>query len=93
MFFVTTSKILMRLNVAFLESLQRENVLIVFIFHETFVPVNKEHSFRPYNSLIFTRYERATVGNSLHVRSKFMCLIMTSNELMQYVYVTSHYVL
>ena len=72
----------------FLESLQPENVF-VFIFHETFVLVNCEHSCKPYNSLIFTWYERAAVGNSLHVRSNFWCLIMTSTKLMQYVCVTS----
>ena len=56
-FLITTSKILMRFNVLFLEGLQPQNV---FIFHETFVQVNSEHSSRSYNSLIFTWHERAT---------------------------------
>ena len=37
---------------------------------------------------LITWYERATVGNSLHVRSNFWCLIMASTKLMQYLYIT-----
>ena len=40
-------------------------------------------------SLIFTWYERAPLGNSLHVRSNFWCLIMTLIKFMQHVYVAS----
>ena len=39
----------------------------------------------------FTWYERATVSNSLHVRSNFRCLIMASTKLMQYM--SRHYFL
>ena len=59
MFFIATSKILMRFNVVFFGNFTAVECFYVLLFHETFVPVNGEHSSRRYNSLIFTRYERA----------------------------------
>ena len=64
MFFITC-KILIRLNVAFGKFTAAESY--AFIFHETFVPVNGKTPPDVHNSLILTWYERATVGNSLHV--------------------------
>ena len=61
MFFVT-SKIFFRLNAVFGKFATAECYAV--IFHETFVP-NTPPDF--HNSLIFTWYERATLGNSLHV--------------------------
>ena len=79
----------MRLNVVLFEKFTARECFYVFIFHGIFVLVNCEHSSTRYNSVIFTWYERTAVGNSLHVRSNFWCLIMTSTKLMQYVCVTS----
>ena len=71
-FLITISKILMRLHVVFMESLQPQNVLVIFLFsmkHSYLLTLNTPPDV--YNSLIFTWYERATAGNSLHVRSNF----------------------
>ena len=73
----------MRLNVVFLGNFTVAECFFVFIFHETFVSVNGEHSsrlFSRYNSLMFTWYERATVDNSLHVMTSTK---LTSTKLMQ----------
>ena len=83
----------MRLNVVvlllllFLESLQPQNVLMMFLFfvkHSHLLTVNTHPDV--YSSLISTWYERATVDNSLHVRRT-----SSSTKLMQYVYVTSFF--
>ena len=75
MFFMT-SKNLMRLNAVFWKVYSRR---MFFLF-----TWNIRNIF-----LIFTWYERATVGNSLHVRNNFWCVTMTSAKLMQHVYVAS----
>ena len=68
----------------FLDSLQWQNVMFLFSMkHSYLLTANTPPDV--HNSLIFTWYERATVGNSLHVWSNFCCLIMTSTKLMQYV--------
>ena len=67
----------MRLNVAFCEDLQPQNVIIFFILHQTFKQF----------SLIFIWYEGATVDNSMHVKRNFCCPFSVPTKLMYYVYV------
>ena len=76
MFFTRTSKILMRLNAVFFvcEGLQLQNALIMFLFSMYLLTVKTTQDVN--NSFRFLRYERATVGNSLRVKSNFWCLIM-----------------
>ena len=72
-----------------MEGLQPQNVLIMFLFsmkHWDLLSVETNQVINNY--LNFTLYERTTVGNYLHVKSNFWCLIMASTKLMQYVYVT-----
>ena len=45
-FLITTSKILMRFNVCFFGRFTAAECFYVFIFRETFVHVNNEHSSR-----------------------------------------------
>ena len=74
MFFIT-SKILMRLNIVFfLESLQQQNVLMFLFTMKYLYLLTANAPPDVNNSLIFTWYEKATAGNSLHIRSNF-CLI------------------
>ena len=73
--------------VVVLESLQPQNVLMMFLFlvkHSHLLTVNTRPDFN--SSLISTWYERATVDNFLHVRRT-----SSSTKLMQYVYVTSFF--
>ena len=89
--FLITSKILMILNVVFLEILLLQNVLR-FLFsmkHSHLLTANTPPDVN--SSLIFTWYKRATVDNSLHVRRNFWCLIMALFKLMQYAYVMSFF--
>ena len=61
--FLRASKNLMRPN-AFFESLQPQNVLMMFLF-----------SMKHLQKLIFTLCERATIADSLHVWRNFWCLL------------------
>ena len=87
MFFIT-SKILMRFNVVF-SKVYSHSLWCFFIFMEDSYPLTASTRPDVHISLIFTWYERAPLGNSLHVRSNFWCLIMTLIKFMQHVYVAS----
>ena len=85
MFFITTSKTLMKFKAAFLEGLHPQNALMfLFSMKHSYVLTAKTTP-DVNNSLIFTWCERATLGKSLHSRSNFRCLIMTSTNLIQFV--------
>ena len=71
-FIIKTSKVLVRLNAFFFEGLQPQNVpLIVFLFSKKYsyllvAKITPDVN----NSLYFYMVERATIGNSLHVKQK-----------------------
>ena len=63
----------------FFETSTAADFLIMFLFsmkHAYPLTANTPRDIN--NSVTFTWYERATVGNSLHARSNFWCPIMNS---------------
>ena len=71
-FFITTSKILMRLNVVFLEGLQPQIALMMLLFSiKCWYLLTTKTTPDVNNFPIFTWYEIVTVCSSLHVRATF----------------------
>ena len=82
----------MRFNIVFLEGLQPQNLIIMFLFsmkHPYLLTVKTTQDVN--SSLRLLHGMKELLRAILCVRSNYWCLIMVSTKMMQYVYVTSLY--
>ena len=82
----------MRFNIVFLEGLQPQNLIIMFLFsmeHPYLLTVKTIQDVN--SSLKLLHVMKELLWAILCVRSNYWCLIMASAKMIQYVYVTSLY--